>query len=234
MNSNDRKILIETQAKSLEKLFDDISFTIDKLENASNKNNFQEFLIVILLKRTLKFLNAYLILIRKNLSEPSMAIVRSIFEASLLIRWCLIDQENVKKYLKVGQSSASKMIENLINNKYYDGDKQKKLEEAYAQSNKDKVSYTQWKEMAKVTGMTEIFNFVYPVLSAMSHGSLMAISAQVEKSDLSEDVDSINIAASIPLANNFANDCYILCGEWIYNKKIRPAPNLRDLLFKFE
>lgn len=80
--------------------------------------------------------------------------------------------------------------------------------------------------------MLEIFKFVYPVLSAMSHGSLMSISSHIEKKEISEDTDFINISASIPLANNFTNDCHILCSEWIYNKKIRDVPDLTNLLSK--
>lgn len=225
---------INEQVRALETLHNDSSLFFEQLQTQFGKNNFTEFLMLIQFKRAIRFLLSYIILIKNGLSEPSMAIIRSIFETSLLIRWLIQDTKNVTKYYKEGKSNARIVLENLVNNKYFPEDKQKTLEDALSKYDKEKIIFTKWKDIAKETGMLEIFNFVYPVLSSMSHGSLMSIGGQVDKKEISADSDYINISASLPLANNFMIDCYILCAEWMYNKRIRPVPNLSLLLTKLD
>jgi hypothetical protein len=181
-----------------------------------------------LLKRALRFLRAFIILSRNDLGEPAMAVVRSILEADLLIRWCLADGENVRKYLKEGLSGAYKVIKNLMDKDYYKGDKQKELVDAFEKMKNYDMNYTQWKKIANITGMNEIFDLTYPVLSAMAHGSLMSVSGQIENKDISKDSDPILIDASIPLANTFSSDCRALVAEWIYTKRIIAVPNLLE------
>ncbi|HEY5534396.1 MAG TPA: DUF5677 domain-containing protein [Ignavibacteria bacterium] len=232
--TEEQYLLLEGQIIALDILYKDSSLFSEQLQSQFGKTSFDEFILLILFKRVIKFLRAYIILIKNGLSEPSMSIVRSIFETDLLIRWCIKDKDNVKKYFKEGKSSAIIMLDNLTKNKYFSTEKQKTIEEALNKYNKEKINFTKWKDIAKDTGMLEIFNFVYPVLSAMSHGSLMSISGQVEEKEISIDSDFVNISASLPLANNFVVDCYTLCGEWMYNKNIRPVPNLLTLLLKLD
>lgn len=124
MKDEERKI-IEPQIDALKRLYEDCLLSSKQLENAYNKSDFRELLIIILFKRALKFFEAYIILIRNELSEPSMSLVRSIFEASLLIRWSLKDEKNVRKYFKEGLSSYNKVLENLVKKNYFKGEQQK-------------------------------------------------------------------------------------------------------------
>jgi hypothetical protein len=228
--TEEQKILITNKLEILDNLYNESELITEQLLLIYNVNDKRHFIIMVLLKRANRFLRGYINLVRSELSEPGMALVRSIFEANLLIRWCLKDENNAIKYKDEGISEVMRMFKNLSNKNYFDESKQRTINITLEKYKDKKDSFTKWKTFAKETGMTDHFNVFYPLLSAMSHGSLMSISGQVEKKEISGDSDFIVINASINVANNFIRDCFLLCSEWIYNSKIHEVLNLEKLI----
>ncbi|MCK9209730.1 MAG: DUF5677 domain-containing protein [Ignavibacteriaceae bacterium] len=203
---------------------------INEIRNASD---IQHQVLFINLVRVLKYFDSYLLLVQKGYGEPAAALLRSIYEANIWMRWSLVKPENAQLYFDGSKGDALRMIEKLLSRnlaKLSNAPDPEIVREQLRNKLKE-WRLPRWDDMAVECGMGDIHAYVYPFLSAMSHGSWLFIGERLlDDKSVSPLPDEKNIEPFIPIANNILRDCYLLCDKWIRNKKLHPLPDFRNLM----
>jgi len=218
------------QLDELSALCADARNNLNRINDKRNATDVQHQVLFISLVRTIKYFEAYLQLARSGFGEPAAALLRSIYEASLWMRWSLQSKQNAEIYFGASKGEAIRMLKKLLNrgliqlNKY----PEEKVAREMLNSHLKAVKLPSWDELARQSGLEDLHALIYPQLSAMSHGSLLFIGGR--NNIISPVADSENILSFIPVANNIFRDCYILCEEWILHGRLHPVPDFRKLM----
>jgi len=235
-NNNAYKLPCEINEKldELERMKDNAKNDLYLLKEKRNPNDIQHQVLFICLIRVVKYFESYLLLAKSGYGEPAACILRSVFEALIWMRWSLIEYKNAEIYFNSSKSEAIRMTEKILSKNLAkiknapDPDKVKRLLKDIVKQYK----FPDWEKMAKDSGLGDLYTLIYPVLSAMSHGSMMFFGSRLEKRELSPEPDCDNIIEFIPIANNVFRDCYLVSEEWILNGKRHPVPDYRKLMCK--
>lgn len=206
---------------------------LNEINNKRNSNDIQHQVLFISLVRAIKYFDAYLQLAKSGHGEPSAALVRSIYEASLWMRWSLQSKQNAEVYFNASKGEAIRMINKLLSRhliqitKYPD----QKVASEMLNSHFKAVKLPSWVDLARQTGLEDLHALIYPMLSAMSHGSLLFMGERIMKNKtISPMSDSYNILVFVPVANNVFRDCFLLCEKWICHGRVHPITDVRNLM----
>lgn len=225
---------INEKLEELMKLKDNAKNKLYFLEKKRNPKDLQHQVLFISLIRVVKYFESYLLLAKNGYGEPAACILRSIFEALIWMRWSLIDYKNAEIYFNSSKGEAIRMMEKILSKNLAkiknapDPDKVKRLLKDIVKQYK----LPNWEKMSKDSGLGDLYTLIYPVLSAMSHGSMMFFGSRLEKRKLSPEPDCDNIIEFISIANNVFRDCYLVSEEWILDGKLHPVPDYRKLMCK--
>ena len=85
-------------------------------------------------------------------------------------------------------------------------------------------------QLAKETGMMDMYTLIYKYMSAMCHGTFLFLGERFMDQRVSPNPDYKNIEPIIPVANNLLRDCVLVAEMWIEKGKIRDVPNVKKLL----
>lgn len=226
---------IELQQKllELEQMNNNFRNKLVDISNAVNRKNIQHRVLFYSLIRVIKYFDAYLLLTKNGYGEPAACILRSIFEANIWMRWSLIKPENAERYFNSWKKDAAKTMRKLIEfglgrisgpNVPAQEEIQKMLKECETEN-----AYPRWQSMAKDSGLEVLFTSIYPVLSAMSHGSWLSVFERTGKDGLSPFPDNLNIEPFIGIARDTLIDCYSVCEQWIIHKQLHPPEDYLKL-----
>lgn len=220
------------KVEELEKLFKEVRHNYDYLVSIRNPKDLQHQILLLSLSRVIKYFDAYLLLAKNGYGEPGISLLRSIFEASLWMRWILISKSNAEKYYNSSKGEAIRIAQKNIGRGLAkiknapDPELIKKMLEDESRKN----TLPKWEDMAKETGMMDMFVLVYKMMSAMAHGTFLFLGERFMDQRVSPDPDYKNIEPYYEIANNLFRDCYFVAEIWIKENKIREAPNVKVLL----
>lgn len=208
--------------QDLEKLHSYFYQNSIKIIESRNPNSIQHQLLFISMVRIIKYIDSYLILVKKGYGEPANCILRSIFEGILWMRWSVMSRENAMIYFDSGKTELNNMVVNLIHEGLipciYDKEELKtKIKKRYIN-----VSFPSWKKMARDVGLINFYKTVYPMLSAMSHGSYIFFGERINEKKLSTEPDNKNILPFLGIANILYTDAFKLLEQFILENKIYP------------
>jgi len=223
---------ISDELVKLQKMNEDIKNNLNMISEKRNKKDVQHQVLFISLVRVVKYFDAYLLLARNGYGEPAVCLLRSIFEASLWMRWSLKKYENAEIYFNASKAEAIRMLEITIS-KNLGRIKDTPDPELVRQLLKSKIKEYKlpgWHKMANDTDLGDLYAMIYPLLSAMSHGTMMFLGERVKNMEVSPEADQKNIKPFIAIAHNLLRDCYLVCRQWIINGKLRPVPDFRKLM----
>ncbi len=215
--------------KTLKKLNDNVKQDYKMLLQKINPTDIQHQVLIINLSRVIKFFDAYLLLAENGYGEPAATLIRSIYDASVWMRWSLIKTENAQKYLDSGKSEALRIAKRLEGRgivKIKKIGRQKNAAIESIRSNKFKY----WEIMAKEAGLEDWHKLIYGWLSSMSHGNTLAFGDQPINEPISFEPSDKNIKIFFPIAKHLLLDCMLVCLEWILNNQLHPVssiPNVR-------
>lgn len=235
-----KKILFKESSKEevlrkvdeLEKLFNDVRNNYDYLVSKREANNLQHQILLLSLSRAIKYFNAYLLLAKNGFGEPGINLLRSLFEASLWMRWIIISKENAERYYNASKGEAIRISQKLFGRGLAkivnapDPDLIRKMLEDEAKKN----TLPKWEDLAKETGMMDLYALIYKMMSAMSHGTFLFLGERFMDQRITPDPDYKNIEPYYEVANNLLRDCYLVAEIWIEENKIRDVPNVKELL----
>ena len=224
---------ISDRLDEVARLCEDANKALPMINNTRNSHDVQHQVLFILLVRAIKYLDAYLFLARAGYGEPAISLVRSIYEASLWMRWSSKSKSNAEKYFDASKGESIRMANKLVSRNLarFTGPGNQKDFQEMLQDELAKTKFPTWEQLAAEVGQQDLHALIYPLLSAMSHGTLMSMGERLVKDKtLSPGPDSDNILPYISIANNVFNDCYLVCGEWVVNGKLRPVPDTRKLM----
>jgi hypothetical protein len=230
IRSSDVDIL--QQLDLLDKLSSDAKHNYSYLVSKRKPDNLQHQILLILLARVCKYLDAYLLLTKNGYGEPSINLLRSIIESSLWMRWIVIKEENAIRYcnsskgesIKIAQKSIGRGLAKIKN--VPDPSLIKKMLKDEIKKN----TLPNWEKLAQDTGMMDYYVLFYKFISATTHGNLLAFGEALIDKNISPDPDYRNIEPYISLANNMLRDCLLVAQLWIEEGKIREVPDLQKLL----
>lgn len=220
------------QLENLEKLSEDAKHNYNCLIPKRNPKDLQHQILLLSLSRVCKYFDAYLILAKNGYGEPAVNILRSIFEASLWMRWILIKKENAERYFNSSKGEAIRIAQKNIGRGLAkiknapDPELMKKMLEDEAKRN----TLPRWEELATETGMMDMYVLIYKFMSAMSHGTFLFPGERFMDQRVSPNPDFKNIEPFIPIANNLLRDCVLVAEIWIEENKIRETPDVKDLV----
>jgi hypothetical protein len=220
------------QLEDLEKLSDDAKHNYDYLISKRNPKDLQHQILLLSLSRACKYFDGYLMLAKNGYGEPAVNLLRSIFEASLWMRWILISKENAKKYYNSSKGEAIRIAQKNIGRGLAkiknapDPGLMKKMLDDEARKN----ILPRWEDLANETGMMDMYVLVYKFMAAMCHGTFLFLGERFMNQRVSPDPDFKNIEPFIPIANNLLRDCVLVAEMWIEENKIREAPNVKELV----
>jgi len=220
------------QLVSLETLGNDTKREYNNLLLKGDPKDLQHQILLFSLARVCKYFDAYLVLAKSGYGEPSVNLLRSIFEASLWMRWILISKENAERYFNASKGESIRIAQVNIGrglakiNKMLDPELIKKMLADEAKNN----YLPDWKDLAKETGMGDLYALTYKFMSAMIHGTFLSLGERIIGQKISPDPDYLNIEPFIPLANNLLRDCILVTKKWIEEKKIRECPDIKALI----
>ena len=228
--SSKEEVLMKVE--QLELLFKDARHNYDYLLSIRTPSDLQHQILLLSLARVLKYFDAYLLLAKNGYGEPGITLLRSIFEASLWMRWILISKTNAEKYydsskgeaIRIAQKNIGRVLAKIENAP--DPEILKKMLDDEARKN----ILPKWEDIAKDTGMMDLYVLVYKMMSAMSHGTFLFLGERFMDQKVSPDPDHKNIAPFYEIANNLLRDCCIVAEMWIEEKTIREVPNVKKLL----
>ena len=209
-DSSKEEVLIKLE--QLEKLFKDVRHNYDYLVSIRKPKNLQHQILLLSLSRAIKYFDAYLLLAKNGYGEPGISLLRSIFEASLWMRWILISNANAERYYNSSKGEAIRIAQKNIGRGLAkiknapDPEIMKKMLEDEARKN----TLPKWEDMAKETGMMDLYVLVYKMMSAMSHGTFLFLGERFMDQRISPDPDYKNIEPYYEVANNLLRDCYIV------------------------
>ena len=220
------KLNIENKAEleKLNELHKSIKERSTPLLQSRNQSNIQHQVLMICLARIIKYIDSIILLFHNGYGEPASCIIRSVFEGVLWMRWSLISVDNANFYFNSGKNEAMKMAQKLASRglMYFEGtDNQKHIMELL-EKELTNSSYKSWSQMARACGLSNVYFSVYPLLSAMAHGSFMFLGERLDKKSMSVDPDNYNILPFIGLARMFYRDAFNLTYDFIHNNKIHP------------
>lgn len=215
---------------ALSTLCEEARKSLPRINEKRNPDDVQHQVLFISLVRVIKYFDAYLQLARTGYGEPAASLVRSVYEASLWMRWCLKSKENAETYFNASKGEAIRMINKLLSLKL------KRLtdfpDNTVAQemlsSRLKTLRLPSWDKLARETGLEGLHALVYPMLSAMSHGTLLFMGER--NKNVSPTPDSENILPFIPVAHNVFRDCCLVCEQWILNGAYHPVPDVSKLM----
>ncbi len=224
---------LKTKLEELSSTCDFVKKELAEIEKVVDMTDIQQKVLFLCLIRIVKYFDAYLLLANNGYGEPAACVLRSVFEATLWMRWCIIKPENAELYFKAGSGELRRLVEKnfsrslLTSKNTPDPQTVKKL---LKDKGKD-YKFPPWESMAKETQMDDLFNMIYPLLSAMSHGTWMFLCERLKNKEavFTPFPDSNNIEPFISFAYGFLRDGYWVCKTWVFEKKIYPAPNYRKL-----
>jgi hypothetical protein len=228
--ANNEEIL--SKIKILEDLYQEAIGKYEYLVLKRNKDDLQHQILLLSLSRACKYFNAYLMLIKNGFGEPAVNLVRSLFETSLWMRWVIIDRENAKKYHEAGKGEAVRIANLNVGRGLakLDGVDNPELAKKMLADESRKNRLPEWKDLAKDTGMMDLYAIFYKYTSAMCHGTLLFLGERIENDKtFSPYPDNGNILPYIPMANNIFRDCALVAEIWIMENKIREVPNVKKL-----
>jgi hypothetical protein len=228
---------IQKKLQPLRELNDAAKKNLILINEIRNPSDVQHQTLFVNLVRVLKYFDSYLLLVQSGYGEPAAALLRSIYEANIWMRWSLVKPENAQLYFDGSKGEALRTLEKLLSKnlaKLNNAPDPEIIRERLRSKLKE-WRLPRWDDMAGECGMGDIHAYVYPFLSAMSHGSWLFIGERIldDKTGLPLP-DEKNIEPFIAIANNTLRDCYLLCEEWIRNKKLHPLPDYRNLMTRSE
>jgi hypothetical protein len=207
--------------------------TLTTINQKRNPNDVQHQVLFVSLVRVLKYFDGYLILAKGGYGEPAACVLRSVYEASLWMRWSLINKENAQKYFDGSKGEALRMAEKVFSRGLAQLRGAPDQEEArqLIKSSIKSLKLPPWEDLARDCGQYDLHVLIYPMLSAMSHGSMLFLGERVlDDKSVSKVADEKNIEPFIPIANNVLRDCIFVCHEWIVNGRLHPVPDIRKLM----
>jgi len=218
--------------KNLREMNDDIKNRLDYLKEKTNKQDLQHQVLLISLARVVKYFDAYLGLAEKGFGEPAACMLRSIYEASLWMRWSLEKHENAEVYFNSSKAEAIRMVGKIVSKglAQLKNAPDPELVKQLLKTEVKKYKLPSWDKLAKETGLDDFHTLVYPMLSAMSHGTMMFLGERLEKLEVSPYPDEINIKPFINIASILLIDCHGVCEDWIINGQLHPVPDYRKLM----
>jgi Family of unknown function (DUF5677) len=220
------------QLGSLEQLCKEAKDIYNSLIPKRDPTDLQHQILLLQLFRVIKYFDAYLMLAKNGYGEPAVNLLRSVFESSLWMRWIIINEDNANKYFNASKGEAIRIMQKLIGRGLAtiknspDPELTKKMLNDEARNN----ILPKWEQISDETGMKDMYVLIYKFLSAMSHGSLLFLGERIINKTLSPNSDYDNIESFIAIANNLLRDCFLVSKIWIVEKKIRPAPNVKELI----
>ena len=198
-----------------------------------NPGDVQHQVLFICLVRVVKYFDAYLMLAEKGYGEPAAALLRSIYEASLWMRWSLISMENAETYFDGSKGEALRMLKSFFDRglaKLTGIADQKRVEQTLGIRLKS-YRLPKWAKLAEESGLADLHALIYPMLSGMSHGSMLFLGERVlDDKSVSPIPDEKNVEPFISIANNILRDCHLVCRQWIVHGELHPIPDVRRLL----
>jgi Family of unknown function (DUF5677) len=216
--------------KELEELHTKIRLNCIVVIESRNSNSIQHQLLFVCLTRIIKYIEAFIILVKKGYGEPANCILRSVFEGVLWMRWSLISVENATIYFNSGKTEINKMMDKLIKGnlipKVYNNEEINKR----IKKNSLGVPFPSWKTMADDVGLANYYLTVYPMLSAMSHGNFIFLGERSENKKISFEPDNLNILPFLGIANMLYTDSYKLAEQFIKENKIYPLTEYEKFL----
>lgn len=217
----------------LRELNDSVRASLPTINEKRNANDIRHQVVFISLVRVIKYFDAYLLLAENGYGEPAASLLRSIYEASLWMRWSVISDGNAQRYFDASKGEALRWGDKLFNRGLAQLANAPDQEEAkrLVKSSLKSFRLPTWEELAKDTGLADLHAVIYPMLSAMSHGSMLFLGERIlgDKS-VSPEPDEMNIELFIPIANNVLLDCSRVCHDWIVNGRLRPVSDIRKLM----
>jgi|GEM_PF-1831776 len=220
------------QLENLEKLSKEAKYDYDYLIQKRNQKDLQHQILLLSLSRVCKYFDAYLMLAKNGYGEPAINLLRSIFEASLWMRWIIISKENAEKYYNSSKGEAIRIAQKNIERDLAkiknapDPELFKKLLDDEAR----KIILPRWQDLANETGMMDTYVLVYKYMAAMCHGTFLFLGERFMNQRVSPNPDFKNIESFIPFANNLLRDCVLVAKIWIVENKIRDTPNVKEFI----
>lgn len=203
------------------------------IDQKRNPADVQHQVLFISLVRVVKYFDAYLMLAEKGYGEPAAALLRSIYEADIWMRWSLISRENAETYFNGSKDEALRMLESLLSRGFPQlagMTDQARVRQLLGDRLKSHA-LPRWTKLARECGLEDLHALIYPMLSGMSHGNMLFLGERLHDGKLvSPTPDEKNVEPFIPIANNILRDCYLVCRRWIVDRELHPVPDVRRLL----
>jgi len=228
--SSKEEVLIKVE--HLENLFKDVRHNYDYLVSKRKPDDLQHQILLLSLSRIIKYFDAYLLLSKNGFGEPGITLLRSLFEASLWMRWILISKENAQKYFDSSKGEAIRIAQRNYGRGLLkiENAPEPEIIKKMLEDEAKKYILPKWEDITKDTGMMDLYVLVYKMMSAMSHGTFLFLGEKFMDQRVSPDPDYKNIEPFYEIANNLLRDCYIVAEMWIEENKIREVPNVKELL----
>lgn len=223
---------IRQQAEKFRLMLDDARQLGVRLEPARRREARTDQALALLYCRALKFFDAYLCLIEARLGEPAAALVRSLYETSLLMRWVLRGEPQAIGFLLSGQDEARRHLRYVAGHLSAAGMKPPELPEQTVWSDEERRSPRPpgWEKLSGVVGLRDLHDLLYGMLSASAHGNLLGFGEEFIRGLVSGGPSPYNIAPLFPAANNVFLDCQRVYLTWIDERRIYDPPDVKALM----
>lgn len=226
--------VIDAQVAEFRKFLEQAQILGHELVQRIKSEDGRDIAATLLYIRAIRFFSAYTHLVEQRLGEPASTILRSVYEASLRLRWVLISPEHGDGYLNTGLEESMRVrrqVEPLLQRIGWSLPDLSEFKEARKRRGTFSSS-PGWEKMAKAVGLKDLHLVVYSWLSAAAHGTLMGYGEQIPRKLVRSVPDDSNLLPLFPIGHNVFWDCMRVYGTWFRERKIHPPPDVISLLMK--
>ncbi|GMV42258.1 MAG: hypothetical protein AMXMBFR64_39740 [Myxococcales bacterium] len=224
--------VLRRQAEQFREMLAEARQLAAALESKRRREARTDQAIAFLFCRALKFFDAYVCLVEARLGEPAAALVRSLYETSLLLRWVVRGERNAVGFFVGGQDEGGRTVRRLTKLLASSDVDLPDLPPPSVWTEEERRSPRPpgWEKLASAVGLGDLHDLIYGMLSAYSHGNAMGFGEHFARRTITGGPSPYDLQPLFPVANNVFLDCQRVYRTWIVERRVHEPPNVRVLL----